>query len=230
MLTHFGTTVVDIASYASFLKQGVNKRRTTLPNSIQWWLRQVLLPLIRKYTPVSDKDGAGYVHAYTLWRGEIINSGTGQIVSITNERPYAHFLEYGSRPGSKPWPRSSAGGRIKNGLKKNGRQKTRKGSGRTTLAEDPNINDFHQETGARVWAGGLNPGHSITVGGPIARAMQEAGRYSKDADFGDYSAGGKYYISYSPLITSIINDVFGIISKNHKAPIDGGVAPTLRNG
>lgn len=230
MLTNFGTTTVDIASYANFLQQGVNKRRTTLPRSIQWWLRQVLLPLIRRYTPVSDKNDADYIHANTLWRGEIINSATGQIVSITNERPYAHFLEYGSKPGCWPWPRSSARGIIKNGLRSNGKHKTRRTSSRTTLVEDPNINDFHQETGTRVWAGGLNPGHSITVGGPIARAMQEAGRYSKDADFGDYSAGGKHYISYSPLITSVINDVFSIISKNYTAPINGGAAPALRNG
>lgn len=206
---------IDIASYAKFLADNTNARGTYLRKSIDYWMRRVLLEKIKSYTPVSlphtKKDGTvieNEDHARDNWRCVIVPDGSGgEIVQIVNDKIYSHFLEYGGKPGKGPWPSATGD--------------------KTISKKDPNIDGFHSTNARRVWAGGRAPGHDKTVGGPIARAMIETGRNTKGSTSYNYGTDTGAYISYSPLITSVINDVFRRVSKDYKIPPGGGMASML---
>lgn len=80
------------------------------------------------------------------------SSGNIVSVSITNKTPYAYFMEYGAAPHKAPWyyPNRDTKGRFK------------KGTGKLKISK------------GRVWAGGLSPGHSQTVGGAIGPTLFES--------------------------------------------------------
>lgn len=209
----FERVSIDIAAYAKFLAEGTNRRGTSLRKSLDYWLKRTLLPKIRAYTPVSTprvkKDGTvepeNPKHARDSWKAVIVPDGYGgEIIQIESDKIYSQFLEYGSKPGKKPWPNPT--------------------NVRTEISNDPNYDGFHQTTELRVWAGLKNPGtdsmgDSLSRGGPIARAMYESGRNTKDSDSYNYGTDTGAYISFSPLINSVINDVFRRISKDYKPPV-----------
>ena len=74
-------------------------------------------------------------------------------ISIRNDTPYAFWMEYGAPKFSAPWYyplRDKRTGRF------------RKGTGKL------------KESQGRIWAGGLNPGHSMTIGGAIGPSVERA--------------------------------------------------------
>jgi hypothetical protein len=94
--------------------------------------------------------------------------GTGKkpiaSIKIGNYTPYyGQFVAFGARPQKAPW---YFPGRHKKGKKK-GQMKS--GTGKLKMATG--------EKEGRVWAGGLNPGHPKTIGGPIEQVF---GKNSKE--------------------------------------------------
>ena len=167
---------IDLAEYAEYLHEvnatlGINLRK-----SMNDYLNKKLLPNVKRDTPVSDnlgKEGSPKldagdrlrsgktsglsIHARDNWKGNVIVDGNIVRVSITNDAPYAEFLEFGSEPGSRPWPNTSSYSEP-----------------RTIKKKDPNLDDIHKDQGIigpRIWAGGRYPGFESTVGGPVARAL-----------------------------------------------------------
>jgi len=87
------------------------------------------------------------------WRVQVSrfqSYGTIFTVSIINETPYGIYIEEGAEKFKYPWY-------YPNRDKQTGR--FRKGTGKL------------KESKGRVWPGGLNPGHSMTVGGAIGPAL-----------------------------------------------------------
>lgn len=76
------------------------------------------------------------------------SAASGKIASVTfaNRTPYAHWMEYGGEISGKPW---------------NFPSKKQKVSRSLTVAE------------GRVWAGGITPGHHLTIGGATKPALLE---------------------------------------------------------
>lgn len=68
---------------------------------------------------------------------------------IKNKTKYSFFMEYGAEKERAPWFYRH---RTKKGT-------YRKGTGKLKIKD------------GRVWAGGLNPGHSKTIGGPIFKTL-----------------------------------------------------------
>lgn len=82
-------------------------------------------------------------------------SGSSSVLAeliISNKTPdYGRFLVEGADPGKAPWyyPGRNVKGQFT------------KGTGKLKVVD------------GKVWAGGLNPGHSKTVGGPIAQVLSK---------------------------------------------------------
>ena len=73
-------------------------------------------------------------------------------ISISNDTPYAYWMEEGAEKFSFPWYYPNRDKRTGRFIKGTGKLKERKG---------------------RVWAGGLNPGHSFTIGGQLKPAIEK---------------------------------------------------------
>ena len=253
-------TGIDIASYARFLKLSTTSSGYSLRKAIADWANSTLLPLIRSKTPVSNPDDDG-VHARDKWRVEVISEGVagggGETIRIVNDArggtrdyAYAQVLEYGSPEGMAPWPRGTADpGYVyeyttKSGKTKRSKSPSRK-TGKTVTATDPDRIGLHETNEKRVWAGGRHPGHIDTIGGPVARALEEIGRKTpKNIAVEETSLtprGRVLYRSFSHIITAMIEDAFrrvvlkpgqrGVnVAPGFVAPVRGGSAPSIHVG
>jgi hypothetical protein len=119
-----------------------------------------IVQLLQKHSP---RDSGKYA---SNWRAKRLRFGDASQLAglvITNETPiYGQFMEEGAEPGQAPWYFPH---RIRKGKKGAGRFK--KGTGKLKL------------TPGRVWAGGLNPGHELTVGGAINIVLKEKDLWQK---------------------------------------------------
>ena len=242
---------IDIASYARFLKLSTTSTGYSLKKTITDWANSVLLPLVRSKTPV----GKGPEHARDKWRIEIasegVSGGGGETVRLVNDArgtsksryAYTDFLEYGSAMDNPPWPKGTADpGYYYEDARGKKRRSPSRVTGKTKTARDPNHLGLHDTDEGRVWAGGLNPGHDVTIGGPVANALEELGRKSKDATSGFETSvtprGRVLYRSVSDIVTAMIEDAFSrvVIRPGQRsvkvapgfiAPTRGGRAPSI---
>ena len=99
----------------------------------------VLLEDFKKRAPV---DTGEYKESWQQTGVQGKNKGSGTVATVTfkNNDPIGYLLEYGVEPGAFPWYYPNP-------------FKTPSGK-------------LKQEKGA-IWAGGLSPGHDLTVGGAI---------------------------------------------------------------
>lgn len=101
----------------------------------------------------SAVDSGTFRDNWTVVRPKINVSGTLAGIRIANDTPfYGQFVAGGADPMAAPWyypHRDSKSGRFK------------KGTGKLKMAN------------GKIWAGGLNPGHANTVGGPIAIVLSK---------------------------------------------------------
>lgn len=103
-------------------------------------------PLMNALKERSPVDSSFYKTSWFQTKPRFMGAHVVAAVGFRNNDPKAHFMEFGAPPGEAPWyypKRSKASGKFV------------KGSGKLTLRN------------GRVWPGGLNPGHSKTVGGAI---------------------------------------------------------------
>jgi len=108
---------------------------------------------LRKHSP---KDSGTFA---ANWRARRLRFSGGTELAglvITNKTVgYGQFLEDGAEPGKAPWYFPH---RVRRGKKKG---QLRKGTGKLKLVD------------GKVWAGGLDPGHSKTVGGAVTRVISD---------------------------------------------------------
>ena len=78
----------------------------------------------------------------------------GMIISNDTSH-YGQFIEHGAEPGQAPWyfPKRSKAGKTKGQMVK--------GTGKLKLSD------------GKVWAGGLQPGHNLTVGGVLQNVFSD---------------------------------------------------------
>jgi len=100
---------------------------------------------LRAHSPKDTKTFA------SNWRARRVHfsgvrSMLGGLVITNKTAEYGRYLETGAEPGEHPWyfPHKHK--------KKTGKLK---------------------EVGGKVWAGGLRPGHHMTVGGPITKLIKD---------------------------------------------------------
>ena len=116
-----------------------------------------ILALLKAHSPYDpDHKPAGEKHFRDNWkvtRPRFGSSKTLAGIKIINDTPdYGQFAALGAEPNEAPWyfpHRDRSTGRFK------------KGTGKLKLVN------------GKVWAGGLNPGHDKTVGGPIAQVLSK---------------------------------------------------------
>ena len=116
--------------------------------SILYKKNRSLIAELRAHSP---KDTGEFKRNWKVKRAKFGTSRTLAGIIITNDTPaYGQFVAGGAEPKAAPWyyPHKS---------RKTGR--FIKGTGKLKLS------------GGRVWAGGLNPGHAKTVGGPIVNVL-----------------------------------------------------------
>ena len=192
---------MDLAEYAEYLHEVNATLGINLRESMNEYLNTKLLPAVIKHTPESDglgKDGfveerrrrtskenlSGLaVHAKKRWFGSVDTIGNTVVVSISNDAPYAEFLEYGSAPRQDPWPNPSDYPEP-----------------RTTKKADPNVNKVHGSRKHRIWAGGRNPGFKESVGGPVALALND---YTGRTGFANRAKG----YTVNTAVATMINEV-----------------------
>lgn len=108
---------------------------------------------LRKYSP---KDSGKFASKWRARRLRFTDTKTLAGLVIENKTVgYGQFAEGGADPGKAPWYFPN---RVLKGKKKG---QMRKGTGKLKLLD------------GKVWAGGLDPGHSKTVGGAIAKVVSD---------------------------------------------------------
>ena len=153
----------DLYEYSRRLNATNKKRGRDLRGQIEKYLKGIIQELEER-SPVG-KTG-DFRSGWADFSGIRHISKSRSVITIANnpQLKYSYFLEYGSEFGEKPWP----------GVDKDGNTVAVSKSGKTRLAEDPYTGEL------RVWAGGLNPGGSASIGG-VAR--QVLGRnYQEEAE------------------------------------------------
>jgi hypothetical protein len=100
--------------------------------------------LLSEFKDRSPVDTGSYKSRWQLSRDRFGTAKSIASVSIFNNSPQAEPVEYGAEIGKNPWNYNP------NAKKRTGKLKVSDG---------------------RVWAGGLNPGHSTTVGGAIGKGL-----------------------------------------------------------
>jgi len=121
---------------------------------------KTILALLRDHSPV---DSGNFNSNWKVKRVRFGNQNVLAGLAITNDTPnYGKFVAFGAEPGKAPWyyPNRNKKGQFV------------KGTGKL------------KKSGGKVWAGGLNPGHDKTVGGPIVQVMDKfANKFAQE--FGD---------------------------------------------
>jgi len=106
-----------------------------------------IIALLRAHSPYDPESGAP--HFRDQWMASKLKYGSSNVLAqliVINKTPgYGQFMVEGVSPGQAPW------------YFPNKKRKT----GKLTVA------------GGRVWAGGLNPGHDKTIGGPIVQVLNK---------------------------------------------------------
>jgi len=99
--------------------------------------------LVGDFQQRSPVDTGEYRNRWRIARDRFASSSVAS-VSIVNSTSYAEYMEYGAKQGAEPWYFPAP---------------KRKRTGKLAVRE------------GRVWAGGLSPGHSKTVGGAIGKGL-----------------------------------------------------------
>lgn len=152
----------DLYEYSRRLNATNRERGRDLRGRIEEFLEDTLQELERK----SPVDSGAFQEGWRDYSGIKHISKSRSVITISNNPNlrYSYFLEFGSEYGEKPWT----------GQDKDGNTVAVSKSGKTRVAEDPYTGEL------RVWAGGLNPGGSASIGG-VAR--QVLGRdYQEEAE------------------------------------------------
>ena len=107
-----------------------------------------IIALLRAHSPYDPESGAP--HFRDQWMASKLKYGSSKVLAqliVVNKTPiYGRFMVEGAVPGKAPWyyPHKN------NDTKRTGK-----------------LNVFD----GKVWAGGLNPGHDKTMGGPIVQVL-----------------------------------------------------------
>lgn len=152
----------DLYEYSRRLNATNKERGRNLRGQIEEWLEDTIQELERR----SPVDSGAFQEGWRNYSGIKHISKSRSVITISNNPNlrYSYFLEFGSEYGEKPWT----------GQDKAGNMAAVSKSGKTRVAEDPYTGEL------RVWAGGLNPGGSASIGG-VAR--QVLGRdYQEEAE------------------------------------------------
>jgi len=129
-------------STVSASKMGVELRNmaTNMRRNTQLTLYREGSLLLRDIKNRAPVDSGTYQKRWVLFRNRFSSGNILTGISISNNTPYAIYMEQGAEVGGAPWfypnPKKKRSGKL---VRRNG----------------------------RVWAGGLNPGHANTVGGAI---------------------------------------------------------------
>ncbi len=117
--------------------------QTRMVSYAQSGLNSVIPSLIRDFKSRSPVDSGQYKQSWK--QAEVRFSDTNVVASkkILNDDPKAPLMEFGAEPETAPWYFPNA--------------KTPTGK--------------LKEHDGRIWAGGLKPGHSLTVGGAITPVL-----------------------------------------------------------
>jgi hypothetical protein len=102
-------------------------------------LNKEIPSLIADFKARSPVDTGMYKESWAKFSPRFNSPGVFASAGIRNTDPKALLMEYGAEPGSAPWYYPGA----------------RKRTGKLAAMH------------GRIWAGGLNPGHSFTIGGAI---------------------------------------------------------------
>lgn len=142
----------DLYEYSRRLNATNKKRGRDLRGQIEKYLKGIIQELEER----SPVDSGAFQEGWKDYSGIKHISKSRSVITISNNPNlrYSYFLEFGSEFGEKPWP----------GVDKDGNTVAVSKSGKTRLAEDPYTGEL------RVWAGGLNPGGSASIGG-VARQV-----------------------------------------------------------
>ena len=116
-----------------------------------------LINLLKEHSPYDpDHNNPHFRDQWKASRKKFGNSKVLAQVIVSNSTPkYGQFLVTGAEPNQPPWYYPN---KVRSGKKKG---QFKKGSGKLI------------KTQGKVWAGGLYPGHSKTVGGPIAQVLSK---------------------------------------------------------
>ena len=126
------------------MSTGLRKMQSGMKRNMQVALYnegRLLLNDVKDHAPV---DSGLYRKSWVLSRNRVSigNSFTG--ILISNNTPYAYYMEFGAPEGGPPWyypnPKKKRSGKL---IRRNG----------------------------RVWAGGKNPGHTKTIGGAYSQVF-----------------------------------------------------------
>lgn len=141
---------MKIKDFINSLKQSLGTAMKTNASRILYKEDKKILALLKAHSPV---DTGNFRDNWKVTRSRFGSSNTLASILVSNDTAfYGQFAAGGATPGQAPWyypHRDKATGRFK------------KGTGKLKLAD------------GKVWAGGLNPGHAKTVGGPIAIVLSK---------------------------------------------------------
>lgn len=141
---------MKLASFIHSLRVGARDGAKKSAHTILYKHDKTIINLLKAHSP---KD-SGYFADH--WRVKRIRFGSRNTLAgllIVNDTPkYGKFVAFGATPRKAPW------------YYPHGRQK----SGRTTSPSGKLT-----ESGGKIWAGGLNPGHDKTVGGPANKIIED---------------------------------------------------------
>ncbi len=122
--------------------------RTSMKSRISSVLYEESRTLLYEFQDRSPVDSGEYRSRWRLLKSRFLPNNTLASFTLLNDTSYAIYMEEGTEKFAPPWyyPHRSSG-------------KFRKGTGKLTVVN------------GRVWAGGLNPGHSKTVHGAIGPVL-----------------------------------------------------------
>lgn len=116
---------------------------TKMRNSVKSTLHEEAVLLLSDFKEHSPEDTGKYKSLWFIGKSRFAGVNSVANVVIKNTDPKASVMEFGAAKHEAPWF-------YPGGKKRTGKLVVRNG---------------------RVWAGGLNPGHSKTVGGAINRVL-----------------------------------------------------------
>lgn len=121
------------------------RANTSLKSRMSSVLYEESSTLLRDFRDRAPVDSGDYRSNWRLKKSRIASPSTLASFSLYNDMSYAEYMEEGAEIGRPPW--------------NFGVKARRSGSGKLVIRN------------GRVWAGGLNPGHSKTVFGAIGPVL-----------------------------------------------------------
>jgi len=116
---------------------------TRMTNAAQAGLNSVIPSLIQDFKARSPVDSGEYKASWKRANVKFTETNVIAGAAILNDDPKAHLMEFGAEPKTAPWYFPNA--------------KTPTGK--------------LKEQGGRIWAGGISPGHSMSIGGAITPVL-----------------------------------------------------------